>query len=109
MQIFSLIKLSYIQTLSDKIYIKIPDHIKTSRVGSVQPSLVLPFFNNNPNGCPATTLLNYIDKTSNIRKCEKLFIAYKKPHNSVSSQMLSRWIKNTLENSCIDISIFFGA
>ncbi|CAH2086588.1 unnamed protein product [Euphydryas editha] len=105
-QTFSLIKLSYIQTLSDKIYIKIPDHIKTSKVGSVQPSLVLPFFNNNPNVCPATTLLNYIDKTSNIRKCEKLFIAYKKPHNYVSSQTLSRWIKNTLENSGIDISIF---
>jgi hypothetical protein len=105
-QTFSLIKITNITTLSDKIYIKIPDHIKTSRVGSVQPSLVLPFFVNNTKICPASALLNYIDRTNSIRQCQNLFVAYKKPHKAVSSQTLSRWIKSTLENSGIDVTIF---
>lgn len=101
-QTFSLIKVSNIKRLSNKMYIKITDLIKTSRVGSLQPHLVLPFFTDNPNVCPASAL----DKTNAIRQSENLFVAYKKPHKSVTAQTLSRWIKSTLGSSGIDISIF---
>lgn len=105
-QTFSLIKLNNIETYTDKVLIKIPDHIKTSRPGSVQPSLVLPFYTNNTKICPASAILNYIDRTSSIRNCENLFIAFKKPHKAVTSQTLSRWVKSTLKSSGIDVNIF---
>lgn len=105
-QTFSLIKITNIQVLPEKVYIKIPDLIKTSRPGSVQPSLMLPFFTSNAKICPASALLNYLERTSCIRDCDNLFIAYKKPHKAVTPQTLSRWIKTTLEMSGIDVSIF---
>lgn len=106
-QTLSLIKLSNIYQYSDKMLIKIPDLIKTSRVGLNQPILCLPFFTEKPELCPGQALLAYIDKTKLIRSnCDQLFITFKKPHKHVSSQTISRWIKETLNKSGIDTSIF---
>ena len=85
--------------------IKIPDKIKISKVYKLQPSLILPFFAEETLICPATTLEAYLSKTVGLRGLEnKLFISFKKPHKPVSSQSLSRWIKQMLQG--IDTSIF---
>lgn len=105
-QTLSKISMENISMMSSKIIIKIPDLIKTSRVGSQQPLLTLPFFNESPEICPANTLVFYINKTKDLRKSGILFINPKKPHNSVSPQTLSRWIKCTLSDSGLDVSMF---
>lgn len=105
-QTFSVIKIDNITTSNERIHIKIPDIIKTSRPGCKQPVLSLSFFGNKPSVCPATTLVSYINKTKSLRKSAVLFISIKKPHNSVGSQTLSRWIKRTLKDSGIDTNIF---
>ncbi|XP_063366804.1 uncharacterized protein LOC134660224 [Cydia amplana] len=106
-QTLSLIKLSNIYHYSDKVLIKISDLIKTSRPGSHQPVLSLPFFKEKPDICPGQALLDYINMTKDIRGgCERLFIAFKKPHKEITSQTISRWIKTTLKDSGIDTSIF---
>lgn len=90
-----------------QIIIKIPDLIKTSRIGSNQPTLYLPFFTQRPEICPAKTLLAYLDRTSSLRgSCNYLFISHRKPHAMVSPQSISRWIKCTLAECGIDVSIF---
>lgn len=93
---------------SKGITIRITKRIKTSGLNKLQPTLLLPFFKEDPSICVAKTMLTYLDKTKNLRKnnASNLFISFKKPHQNATSQTLSRWIKRTLEKSGIDTSIF---
>lgn len=107
MQTLSKINIKNIEMLPSRVNIKIPDFLKTTRNGCPQPVLVLPFFDERPQICPVKTLLCYLDKTSPHRKeMESLFISFRKPHKPVGSQTLSRWVKETLNDSGIDVSIF---
>lgn len=108
-QTFSLIKLSNLAIDgSTEVTIKITDIIKTSKVNSHQPILKIPFFDQKPAICPARCLVEYVKRTKSLRKsnCDFLFISYKKPHNKMSSQRLSHWIKDTLRDSGLDTSVF---
>lgn len=106
-QTISKININNIEVLSNEIQIKIPDLIKTSRDGATQPTLILPFFRDKPAICPATTLNSYLLMTNPLRGSEvHLFISLKKPHKAVTSQTLSRWIKNILYSCGIDTSVF---
>ncbi|XP_049886293.1 uncharacterized protein LOC126380737 [Pectinophora gossypiella] len=106
-QTFSLIKAENITHNDSGFIIKIPDLIKTSRVGSQQPVLSLPYFSQRPEICPAKTLNVYLNKTRQLRQnTNSLFISFRKPHRSVCSQTLSRWVKNVLTSSGIDTNVF---
>lgn len=105
-QTLSKINIKNIEHFIDKILIKIPDIIKTSRLGSKQPILALPYFRQRVEICPAKTLISYLDKSASVRKSDSLFINCKKPHNPVTTQTLSRWIKSTLGASGVDVSTF---
>lgn len=106
-QTLSIINIKNIIHLDSDIIIQIPDFIKTSRIGSHQPVLSLPFFLQRPQICPASTLQTYLEKTKNIRgDVDLLFISFRKPHRKVTSQTLSRWVKCTLSNSGIDTNLF---
>lgn len=108
MQTFALIKLENISINNREITIKIPDIIKTSNPNSFQPLLKLPFYDERPEICPSRCLKEYLNKTCSLRKdtCNFLFISYKKPHNKISCQRMSHWVKDVLVNSGIDTSIF---
>lgn len=95
-------------TINDQlILIKITDFIKTSRPGSAQPCLSIPFYKDRPEICPAEALVAYIDRTKSLRNnANSLFLTIKKPHKPVSTNTISRWIKNMLSISGIDTSIF---
>lgn len=106
-QTLSKININNIEIFTNKVTIKIPDIIKTSRLGSFQPILSIPFFEEKPEICPGKTLLAYVEISKPLRKdITSLFIGLKKPHKAVGSQTLSRWIKNALSKSGIDVSIF---
>jgi hypothetical protein len=108
-QTFSKIDVKNIKITRNEINIMIPDFIKTSSAIAKQPLLVLPYFQDRPEICPAKLLVDYLNVTSNLRDSNNhssLFISTKKPHGKVSAQTISRWIKNTLEVSGIDVTIF---
>ena len=106
MQTLALIDIKEIKLFERRIQIKIPAPIKTSKPGRNQPTLILPFFKDKKI-CAAKTLLDYLDRTKEIRGNEvKLFISFKRPHKPVGSQTLSRWIKNVLSDSGIDTEQF---
>lgn len=105
-QTLSKILVTNIEIKNSEIIIKIPDLIKTSKIGATQPLLVLPYFSQKKDICPAETLVDYINRTVTLRSSESLFIGYRKPHKAVSTQSLCRWIKSTLKESGIDVSIF---
>ncbi|CAG9137917.1 unnamed protein product [Plutella xylostella] len=107
-QTLSLIKLPNINAQNpDEIIIYIPDIIKTSKPNSYQPVLKLPYYRENISICPASCLKEYLNKTSQLRSLEnQLFISFKKPHNKITTQTLSHWIKDILCKSGIDTSLF---
>lgn len=107
-QTLSLIRVSHINKCADSLQIPISDIIKTSTVGREQPVLILPYFRTNLNICPATTLDDYLLMTSSLRpdNTDHLLLTYKKPHKRASPQSISRWIKLTLAESGVDVSVF---
>lgn len=106
-QTLSLILIKNISVNENTVSIKISDLIKTSKLGSNQPNLIIPFYTVRPNICPAKTLLAYLEKTKLLRgNVDFLFISHKKPYGKVTSQTLSRWIKDMLFESGIDTSVF---
>lgn len=106
-QTLSKISIDNISISSTRININITELIKTSRPGSSQPILILPFYNQKPELCPGKTLQSYLAKTNDLRKNVKnLFIGLKKPHSAVSAQTLSRWIRSTLGASGVDVAAF---
>ncbi|XP_053593380.1 uncharacterized protein LOC128667449 [Microplitis demolitor] len=106
-QTLAAINLNNIDQSDDRIEIKITSQLKTSGPKSTQPNLILPFFTEDTSICVASTLLNYLKRTKDFRgSTSNLFISWKKPHNAVSTQTLSRWIKEVLHLSGIDTSKF---
>lgn len=108
MQTLSLIDIRNIRHIDENVIeIKIPDRIKTSAQNKQQPVLRLPVFAEDKTICVASTLQAYLRKTKELRKSiTKLFISFKRPHEVVGSQTLSRWIKTAMFKSGIDVNIF---
>ena len=88
-------------------FIRIGDLLKTSGPNFHVGQLEYPAFSEDKSICPVTCLEQYINKTRNHRGAyTKLFLSYIKPFKPVSMDTLSRWIKNTLRDSGIDMNIF---
>lgn len=105
-QTFAAIKTDNIIQSTEEVQILVPDLLKTSNPKRTQPLLRLPLFKLNINLCVANALIQYVKKTVKLRLDTSLFVSYKKPYGKVSSQTLSRWIKEMLANSGIDTTIF---
>ncbi|XP_011865448.1 PREDICTED: uncharacterized protein LOC105560706 [Vollenhovia emeryi] len=108
LQTLALIDIENISRSKAGITIKIPDLIKTSRPGSFQPDLYLPFFKTKPNLCVATCILEYLEITKNLRdkSNKRLLISTIKPHGPASPQTIGHWIKSLLTKAGIDTKEF---
>lgn len=107
LQTMTLINVKNIKITKSKIEIKIPELIKTSKPGSFQPNLVLPFYREKTSLCVATALMEYINHTKDLRKDHPgLFISLIKPHRPVSAQTLAHWIKSLLQKAGINTEEF---
>lgn len=107
MQMLGLINIENMSRTKEGIEIRIPDRIKTSRINKSQLTLIIPSYRENSKLCVVSALDAYLERTKDLRDIEtKLFISFKKPFKAVSSQTLSRWIKNTLRDSGIDVNVF---
>ena len=105
MQTFSLIKTDLIRFSENSAEIKEETLIETSRVGTCQPYIMLPYFNDKLQLCVAKNLKHNLRVTKALRKetnCKKLFLATRKPYKAVDSQTLSRWTKSVLYQCRID-------
>lgn len=109
-QTLSKISLENIKITDNCIWIKIPDRLKTSRKNMYQPLLKFKFFEVNPKLCVARTIIDYINRTKEIRPLNEktLILTFRKPFRKATTQTLSRWLKNILKDSGIDTSLFTG-
>lgn len=107
-QTFTLIKLDEIIISDEGVKILITENIKTSAPGREQPILFLPYFRDNIKVCPASVLKDYIFFTKNMRNSNvgNLILTHKPPHKAATSQSISRWIKQVLSDSGVNVSTF---
>ena len=69
--------------------------------------LTLPAYKVDRRLCPVVYVKHYIERTKPLRGEEKkLFVSFKRPHNKVTVQTISRWIKCTLQDAGIDTNRF---
>ena len=91
------------------LHIGFPTLLKQTRPGYHPKPIFIPCFAAELKLCPVNALQAYLCKTATLRGEEsKLLLSYIKPHRAVTSKTVSRWLKTTLCNSGIDISIFQG-
>lgn len=106
-QTLSMIKLKNIKFENDGVLIYIPDMIKTSRRGTLQPTLHLKRFHQKIEICAVRTLESYMNVTRSMRNnVDNLILTFKKPYHRASTQSISRWIKLSLQAAGIDVTIF---
>lgn len=107
LQTIALVNIDEINVNNLGLQIKIPDRIKTSKIGKNQPLLMVPFFRERPKVCVATIILHYLKITEVIRGGNKrLFLSSVKPHNPISAQTIGHWIKSLLGKAGIDTEKF---
>ena len=90
-----------------KITFAIGDLIKTSRPGNHLQDLTFLAYAPDRRLCVHTVLTEYLQRTLLLRGKEtRLFITLRPPHNAISRDTLSRWIKDTMEAAGIDLKMF---
>lgn len=104
------IRLNNVKVTTSGVEIIFTDILKTSAPDRPQPQIILPYFTDNPEICPVKTLLHYIEATKQVRidngLPDYLFITVKRPHRRASCQSISRWLRQVMSDSGIDITLF---
>lgn len=85
----------------EKCIIPIYDLIKQSRKGAHMKPLEFKIFDEEKL-CVIQNLIEYLKKTSKLRTSSKLFISYRKPHNPVSKDTITRWVNQIMSKAGID-------
>ena len=98
-----LLDIRYMKLQPDKVQFSVAGLSKTRRSGPPR-EVVYSGFADNPKLCPVKLLYAYIDKSKDKRsdKENRLFLALKKPHLSVSTSTISRWLKEMLAMAGVD-------
>lgn len=107
-QTLSLIRRNNIHFGADSVIIKIADRIKTTRANKEQPIISIDYFKDKPELCVASLLRFYIDKTAQLiaSDVEFLFVSFRMPYKPITSQTISRWVKQTMKEGGVDTDIF---
>ena len=88
-----------------RVIFYIPKVIKNTTT-SFQPQLIkLKAYNKDKSICPLHTVVDYIKATEKYRKSEKIIISYHKL-SIVTTQTVSRYVKQTLKAAGINTSLF---
>lgn len=95
-----------INYLPDKVIIPITTKIKQTKPSKHIEPLELKGFPQEPKLCPVLHLKHYMTKVDEIRASDSLFVSYIKPHKAVSKDTISRWCKQMIANSGININLY---
>ncbi|CAC5414223.1 unnamed protein product [Mytilus coruscus] len=98
----------YMNVLTNEIIFTIVKLTKTRKTGSQPYKITFSSFPENDNLNVVQCILDYIDKTVNLRsnECNQLLISFIKPHKPVKSCTIAHWLKRILESAGIYTDIF---
>ena len=105
-----LLDIRYMTITPDQVQFHIAGLTKTRRSGPPR-EVIVQAFTEEQSVCPVYTLKIYLEKTDLFRSSARnrpnpLFLSFRRPHTPVSSSTIARWIRSTLEDSGIDVTIF---
>lgn len=104
-QILHSLRIDLMSLSTDKCVFTITSLLKTSRPGKHLSFIEFQAYAPDIRLYVVRHLEHYVSKTSSLRGDEKkLLISYSKPHKSVSTVTISRWLKTTLQQAGIDTS-----
>lgn len=88
------------------VKIRFGDLLKQTRPGKHLSEIFIEAFKPDFRLCVVLTLVEYLERTSSLRKNNQLFISYQKPFNAVKKCTISNWIKTVLIMAGIDMKTF---
>ena len=102
-----LLSLEGMNTATTSCQFQMLEHTKTSKPGKKGNPITTHVYTPDPPLCPLVTLKKYILRTTPLQKSEtQLFLSLIQPHKAVARDTISRWTKDVLKLSGIDITQF---
>lgn len=94
-QTLASLKISQI-VLGDKLFMRIPDRIKTSAPGCSQPSFCFSRFNEQEQLCIVRIVEYYLTQTKDLRplECDSFLISCNKPYKAVTTQIAAGFVRD---------------
>lgn len=106
-QSIHLLSISNMQKGYDSYILQYSDLLKQTKPGKSNPVALLKAYPVDRRLCVMFTLKEYLKRTESIRdSATSLFLSYVKPHNSVSRDTISRWLRVVMSNAGIDCTKF---
>ena len=102
------LNIEYMHILTDRYIFRVIDKVKQTRPGTHKNPLEFIAYPNDDNLCVVNHLNEYIRRTSPFRVNGKnqLLLGFTKPHNPVSTDTISRWVKQVLLSAGVDTNKF---
>ena len=101
--------LSGFHDLDEKLVFFLNKARKNNKENSVQKPMTIFRYNKDPLLCPVTHLLEYIERSKEVRGEEKqLFVSTINPFKAIKSETMGRWLKEILKRAGINITLFKG-
>ena len=96
-----------IENTSDKLILRFNSILKQTRPGAHLDEIILPCYPQT-RLCVVRTYQEYVKRTRTLRPKgeQRLLITTVKPYRAISRDTLSRWLKTTLRNAGVDMSMF---
>lgn len=107
-QTLSKLDTSCMQETTTGITFTIWDTLKTTRPGKHLVPIEIRSFTPDSHLCLVTYIKHYITKTHLLCSDPRLLISYTKPHKPVTNSTVARWIRSTLQDAGIGVSIFLA-
>ena len=102
------IKIDNVKIYEDKLIILPNSSLKHTKPSRPLQAIVYHKFNGNPKLCVVECAKLYIEIRRELvpPEIKQFLVTYGKPHKTASDDTMSRWIKNTISNTGIDIHVF---
>ena len=106
-QTIKCLNLDYIKISSDKVFLFVPETLKTTRPGHHLPPIELKTFKDSEL-CVVAHLKQYIKKTSPFKNTgtNQLLLSFVQPNKSISTTTASGWCVIVMKDSGINVNIF---
>ncbi|XP_053379460.1 uncharacterized protein LOC123550588 [Mercenaria mercenaria] len=106
-QTIHLLKLSDLHICKEQVVCQVSELVKQSKPGLHVKPMQIRRYSADPKLCLVNTLEYYLTVTSKVRGSEhKLFISTVKPFKAVTKSKISRWVKQLMKESGIDVDKF---
>ena len=106
LQTLAAMKVSNLVIKDNIIIFYIDSLLKTSKQSAHIKPIQLTSYDKCTNICIVRCVKHYLDITNSHRTDDHLLLSYIKPHKAVGPETISRWIKSTLFEAGIDVSVF---